>query len=243
MIKWLLGLLLVNILFFAFMQWGGTLTVDTDTPVVEADLNADKVKLIKDVLPVSAIAATSEEVSAVAASAVKASEPALILSADSSSVPKVIKQCAEWGEFSGSGLAQVQTELAALSLGGKLTQSTIEHDSGYWVFLPPVKKRAEVQHKIEQLKKLGVNDYFVVQEAGIWMNAISLGVFRTEKSAQKFLASMQEKGVHSAKVGERKSKLKFTQFFIKDMDAATADKIRNLEKDFPDNELKITDCN
>lgn len=243
MIKWLLGLLLVNILFFAFMQWGGTLTVDTDTPVVEADLNADKVKLIKDVLPVSAIAATSEEVSAVAASAVKASEPALIFSADSSSVPKVIKQCAEWGEFSGSGLAQVQTELAALSLGGKLTQSTIEHDSGYWVFLPPVKKRAEVQRKIEQLKKLGVNDYFVVQEAGIWMNAISLGVFRTEKSAQKFLASMQEKGVHSAKVGERKSKLKFTQFFIKDMDAATADKIRNLEKDFPDNELKITDCN
>lgn len=243
MIRWLLGLLLVNILLFAFMQWGGVLTVDTDIPVVEAELNAEKVKLIKDALPVSAAAVVSEEASVVAASAVTASEPALTLSADSSAVPKVIKQCAEWGEFSGSGLAQVQAELAALSLGERLTQSTIEHDSGFWVFLPPVKKRAEVQHKIEQLKKLGVNDYFVVQDTGVWMNAISLGVFRTEKSAQKFLASMQEKGVHSAKVGERKSKLKFTQFFIKELDAVTADKIRNLEKDFPDNELKITDCN
>ncbi|MDO8311930.1 MAG: hypothetical protein Q7T25_08320, partial [Sideroxyarcus sp.] len=61
--------------------------------------------------------------------------------------------------------------------------------------------------------------------------------------AQKFLISLRDKGVRSAKVGERMSKLKFTQFVMKDMDAATADKIRVLHKDFPDSDLKITDCN
>jgi hypothetical protein len=241
MVKWWIGfLLLVNMLLFAVMQWGGALTVDTDIPVVEAEFNADKIKLLSDVPAAPTVAMASE---VAVASAAKTSEPALLQSSNTNSASKAIRQCGEWGEFSGSGLAQVQTELAALSLSEKLTQNTIEHDSGFWVFLPPMKKRTDVQRKIEQLKQLGINDYFVVQDAGIWMNAISLGVFRTEKAAQKYLVSMQEKGVHSAKVGERKSKLKFTQFFFKDLDAVTADKIRNLQKDFPDNELKITDCN
>jgi hypothetical protein len=248
MVKWFVGLLLlVNILLFAVMQWGGALTVDKDIPVVQAEINPDKIKLLGGVAPasssVSATTVASEVVPAVAASAVIPAQTVSIPTSELGASPKAHKQCAEWGEFSGSGLALVQTALAELSLGDKLTQSTVEHDSGFWVFLPPVKKRAEVQHKIEQLKKLGVTDYFVVQETGVWMNAISLGVFRTEKSAQKYLASLRDKGVHSAKVGERKSKLKYTQFVLKDLDAATTDKVRNLQKDFPDNDLKIADCN
>ncbi len=244
MMKWFVGLLLlVNILLFVIMQWGGALTVDKDIPSVQAEISPDKIRLLSEVAPASALAVVSEVIPAAAASAAIPVQPASILTPELSPLPKAHMQCAEWGEFSGSGLAQVQTALAALTLGDNLTQSTVEHDSGFWVFLPPLKKRAEVQHKIEQLKKLGVTDYFVVQETGVWMNAISLGVFRTEKSAQKYLASLRDKGVHSAKVGERKSKLKYTQFVIKDLDAATADKIRNLQIDFPDNDLKMTDCN
>lgn len=244
MTKWLVGLLLlVNILFFAVMHWGAALTVDTDMPAVQAELSPDKIRLLSGVVPASPAAAASAVVPALAASAVTAFEPASILTPELISVPKEQKQCAEWGEFSGSGLAQVQTALAALPLGDNLTQRSVEHASGFWVFIAPLKNHAEVQRKIEQLQKRGVNDYFVVQENGAWPNAISLGVFRTEESAQKFLTSLRDKGVRSAKVGERMSRLKFTQFVMKDMDAATADKVRVLHKDFPDSDLKITDCN
>ncbi len=242
MTKWLVGLLLLaNILFFAAMRWGAMLTTDADVPMVQAEVSPDKIRLISDVMPASSVAAAATDAKPQAVSAVAASAPALIL--DPVLATKGRKQCMEWGEFSGSGLAQVQTALSALKLGDKETQRSVEHASGFWVYIPPLKNHAEVQRKIAQLKALGVNDHFVVQEEGEWLNAISLGVFRTEESAQKFLTGLRGKGVRTAKVGERKSKLRFTVFVLKDLDGAVADKIRALHKDFSDSELKITDCN
>ncbi len=242
MTKWVVGLLLLaNILFFAVMRWGAALTVDADVPMVQAEISPDKLRLLSEAVPVSTVAVAATDARPQAASAVAASAPALIL--DPLLAAKGRKQCMEWGEFSGSGLTQVQTALAALKLGDRETQRSVEHASGFWVYIPPLKNHAEVQRKIAQLKALGVNDHFVVQEEGPWLNAISLGVFRTEEAAQKFLAGLRAKGVRTAKVGERKSKLKFTVFVLKDMDAAMADKIRALQKDFSDSELKIADCN
>jgi ACT domain-containing protein len=87
-----------------------------------------------------------------------------------------------------------------------------------------------------------VKDYFVVQEKGKWLNAISLGVFKSNEAAQKYLEALHSKNVHSVKVGERKSKLKFTVFLIKDIDAGIKDKLNVLQKDFPDSELKVSAC-
>jgi hypothetical protein len=242
MTKWLIGLLLLaNIVFFAAMRWGGMLTTDTDVPSVQAEINRDKIRLLGDVATASSVAVAMVEAKPSAASSFPASAPAL--TSDQLPPAKARKQCTvEWGEFSGSGLTQVQTALAALKLGDRETQRTVEYASGFWVYIPPLKNHTEVQRKIGQLKALGINDYFVVHEEGTWLNAISLGVFRTEESAQRFLAGLRNKGVRTAKVGERKSKLKFTVFVLKDLDAAAADKIRTLQKNFPDSEQKISDC-
>ncbi|MDD5057885.1 MAG: SPOR domain-containing protein [Sideroxydans sp.] len=242
MTKWILGLLLLaNIVFFAVMRFGGTLTENPDIPVAQAEISPDKIRLASEVLPAVSGVAAIKPVSAVAAPALAASAPVIILSPVAVVSPK--KQCLEWGEFSGSGLVQAQTALDGLQLGDKLKPRTVEHASGFWVYIPPLKNHAEVLLKIKQLKQLGVNEHFVVQEDGAWLNAISLGVFRTEESAQKFLAGLRGKGVHSAKVGERKTTLKFTLFEIAGADAAIADKVRALQKNFPDSEIKIQDCN
>jgi hypothetical protein len=241
MTKWVLSLLLVvNIAFFAVMQWGGALTQDVEAVAAQAPLNADKIRLVSDVVPASSAVSAS---SAIISSNTVPFAPASILSSELASVPKTGKQCMEWGEFSGRGLADAQAGLATLKLGEKLSQRVVEHVGGFWVFMPPLKTSAEVQRKISQLKKLGVDDYFVVQEEGAWLNTISLGVFRTEDAAQKFHESLREKGVRSAKVGERMSKLKFTVFVLKDTDVATTEKIKALQKGFPDTELKSADCN
>lgn len=239
MTKWVLGLLLVmNIAFFALMRWGGVLTTDADVAVIQAPLNADKIRLLSEPPPTSSAVLA---MSAVAPALPFA--PASILTSELASVPKAVKSCLEWGEFSGRGLAEAQSSLAALKLGDKLSQRIVEHVSGFWVFIPPLKNSAEVQRKLLQLKKLGIEDHFVVQEEGEWQNTISLGVFRTEDAAQKFHESLREKGVRSAKVGERMSKLKFTVFILKDADAAVTDKLKALQKGFPDSELKSADCN
>lgn len=238
MTKWVLGILLaVNIGFFAVMQWGGALTKDVESVAAQAPLNMEKIRLVSDVAPASSV------IGVIASSNAVPFAPASILSSELASVPKAGRQCLEWGEFSGRGLSDAQAGLAALKLGDKLSQRIVEHVGGYWVFIPPLKTSADVQRKVAQLKKLGVEDYFVVQEEGAWLNTISLGVFRAEDAAQRFHESLREKGVRSAKVGERLSKLKFTVFVLKDADMAITEKVKALQKKFPDSELKSADCN
>ena len=243
MSRGLIGLLLLaNVGFFAYMQWGALLTTDANTTLVQAELNSDKIRMLSDVKPALTIAAASA-VPTVVDSAVVSTAPAFVLSPELSVPPKMQKQCLEWGEFSGSGLAQAKTAISALQLGERVSQREVEHASGFWVYIPPLKNHAAVQVKIKQLKKLGISDYFAVQEGGDWLNAISLGMFRTEEAAQKFLATLRTKGVRSAIVGERMVKLKFTLFVIKNLDSTAEEKIRLAQKDFPESEIKIADCN
>lgn len=243
--NWIWGLLLANAALFSWMRWGGMLTADPDTLPVQAALHADKIVLLKEVSPAQAESAPAVTLSeSVVASTEEVIEPvpAPRLS-DALANPPQIRQCLLWGEFSGKGLADARQKLSALNLGARLQTRSVEHASGYWVYMPPLKNQAEVQRKIGQLKNLGVNDYFVVQEAGEWQRAISLGVFRTEHAAENYLDSLRKQGVRTARVGERMSKLRFTRFVILEAEPEIESKVRALQQEFPDSELKMSDCN
>lgn len=267
--KWVIGLLLLNLAMFGWIRWGDVLTADSDAQSAQVSLNADKIRLLElSADPASATVSASGTVSTakpdttpgmtltLSPTSIPASAPISIplVSAPTSAIQtqtEAVKgaistqkpsSCTEWGEFSGSDLVRAQEALAMLKLGNDLSQRTVEQDHGYWVYIPPLKKRADLERKIEQLKQRGVKDYFVVQEKGAWLNAISLGMFKTEESAHKFLATLRAKDVRTAKVGERTSKLKFTVFVMKELDAGTEDKLKALQKEFPDSELKVSAC-
>lgn len=227
-------LLLVNLLFFAFMQWGGKLTGEA-VPGVQPELNAGKMRLLTEAaLPVSAAAVA--EVGLQLA-------PASGLAAVSQPVAAIEKSaCYEWGEFSGSDLEKAEQLLAGLKLGKSLNHRTVEYTHGYWVFIGPLKTRELVDKKLKQLKARGVSDFFVVQEPGQWQNAISLGVFKTEEAASKYLETLKPKGVRSALVGERESKLKFTVFALNQPAPDVLARLRAAHKDFPGSELKEAAC-
>ncbi len=262
MMRWFVVLLLlINILFFALMQWGGKLGREDSNAQPLAALNADKIKLLAQpvaaqtevpaVTPVPA-AAVAVAVPAVPA-VVPVSAPVAVASLHAAEKPKEkkneeekskpVKNCMEWGEFSGTDLARAENALAQMKLGDKLGQRTVEYTHGYWVYIPPFKTHAGRVKKIQQLKELGIADYFVVQEKGRWMNAISLGVFKTEEAANHYLGELGKKGVKSAKVGERASKLKFTVFVLKQMDAAGTTQLTALQKDYAGSEVKSVACN
>ena len=232
--KWLFGLLLaVNLVFFAYMQWGELLTGEHNNLPQQPALNAEKLKLL---------AAPPPEVRAPAPLPTVAPLP--------SSVPVVLQvqaasdtACLEWGEFSGGDLKRANSALAKLNLGDQLSQRQVEYVSGYWVYIPPPKTRAEINKKISLLKARGVADYFIVQEPGKWHNAISLGVFKTNEAAQKFVDKLAAKGIKTPVVGERKSKLKFTVFVLKKPDVAVIEKVAKLHKEFDGSELRSAVCN
>jgi hypothetical protein len=243
MTKWIVGLLLLaNLALLGWMRWGSMLTVDTDAVTMQAALNADKIKLL-------ALQSASSPASApapVSSGVPLTLSPVAAVSAPVAPAPTVLPKdanCAEWGEFSGDDLVRAQQALAALKLGDKLAQRSVEQDHGYWVYIPPMKKREQIEEKIAQLKEHGVKDYFVVQEKGRWHNAISLGVFKSNEAAQKFLDVLSAKEVGPLKLGVRKSKLRFTVFVIKELDEGMKDKLNTLQKGFADSELKVLACN
>ena len=264
MTKWIVGLLLLaNLALFGWMRWGSLLTEDTNSGMAQAELHPEQIKLLEN-LPPSSVAAASgvtpsltltlSPASMTATSApatphvpvpthlpTSAPRPASAPMAATLS-PKALN-CAEWGEFSGDDLTRAQQALSLMKLGDNLTQRSVEHNHGYWVYIPPLKKRVNVEKKIAQLKERGIKDYFVVQEKGKWFNAISLGVFRTPEAAQKYIEMLRGKDVRTAKLGERVSKLKYTVFVINDLDSGMLDKLNALQKEFPESELKLSACN
>ena len=153
------------------------------------------------------------------------------------------KSCMEWGEFSGSDLVRAGQALAEMKLGDHLSSRNVEYASGYWVYIPPLANKAAVNKKIEEIKALGVDDYFVMRESRKWNNAISLGVFKTEEAAKRYWALMKKKGIRSAQLGERKHKLKFTVYVLSQVDAALSARMAALQKEFVNSELKPVPCN
>lgn len=238
-------LLSANIIFFAVMQWGGSLTADEQAVQAQPALHEEQISLLNTpqsspvaTLPVSAPVATP--VSAPAATPV--AEPAQPAARPVQVTVKTDTQCLEWGDFSGTDLARATAALSALQLGDKLSQRQIEYNIGYWVYIPPIKDKAALAKKIAQLKARGVKEHFVVSEAGSWQNAISLGVFKTREAAQNFFDDLRTKGVRSAQVGERASKLKATIFVLNGLDAATGTGLAEMQKNFAGSELKKIPC-
>lgn len=230
-------LLLGNAIFFALMHWGKPLSTDEPAGPVQPALHEEKIRLLTApqsvpvaISPVSVPhAAPAPAQTPVAAPASPASRPDMLA-------------CMEWGDFSGADLTRSTAALSALQLGDKLSQRQIEHNIGYWVYIPPLKDKAAVNQKIAQLKARGIEEYFVVQDKGPWLNAISLGIFKTQETAQHFLDNLRTKDVRSAVTGERANNFNTTLFMLNGLDAGTVVKLTEMQKDFPGSELKNVPC-
>lgn len=236
-------LLLANISLFAWVRWAQPFLNQTPESAIQPPLNADQIRLLGfSAAPASANIPVSAPV---VVATPEIHEPPTSQSAPSSA-PVVSQQvqsaCLEWGEFSGTDLASATQDLASLSLGDNLAQREVEHAIGYWVYIPPLKSHADVKEKLAQLKKRGVTEHFVVQEKGKWQNTISLGVFKTQDTAARFLALLKSKGIKSAVMGERQTRLKFTVFVLRDPDQATLAKLAEWQNDFTDINMKTAPC-
>lgn len=220
------ALLLINVIFFSVMQWGGAWW-GKQVLHEQPSLHVEMINLAD--VPPSGTVGTALPSAARTSSA----QPETHMNG---------QICLVWGEFAGADLNRAIAALATLQLGNKLSQHQVEHSIGYWVYIPPLADRAAVNQKLAQLKALGIDEYFVVQEAGSWRNAISLGIFKTQEAAQHFLEGLSDKGVRTARVGERASKVKVTRFRLSGVSATDEAQMNVIKKDFADSELKNVPC-
>lgn len=150
--------------------------------------------------------------------------------------------CIEWGGFGAGEVARAQGALERIALGARARRVEVSVTAGYWVFIPSLRSQAAMERKVTELRKLGVNEYFPVLDPGRWQYAISLGVFRGEEGAARYLAQLRQKGVRSATVGEREQRVTQTGFLISDPTGEESAKLAELKNEFPGIELRAAEC-
>jgi hypothetical protein len=156
--------------------------------------------------------------------------------------PRPKPACLEWGTFGAGELKSAESALETLKLGERLTSHDVQLVGGFWVYIPPLKNKVEVDRKIAELERLGVKDYYAVEGQGPMKNAISLGIFRTEEAATGYLEGLQQKGVRSARAGNREHRVTQTAFVIRAPEVALTAKLAELRLQFPGTELRAVDC-
>jgi len=150
--------------------------------------------------------------------------------------------CIEWGSFGAGELARAQSALDRIALGARARRAQVGVIAGYWVYVPPLRSQAAMERKAAELRDLGVDEYFPILEPGRWRFAISLGVFRSEEGATRFLAQLRQMGVRSATVGEREQRVTQTAFLISEATDEESAKLADLRNEFPGSELRTVEC-
>lgn len=217
-----LALLLANLALYAWWRYG---VPDEAAPApLSRQIAPDKLKVVApaSLPPVSAVTKPP------AAAPTPPPPPADVLA------------CLEWGSFAIADAPRAEQALEPLGLGARLAQRRSEEHAGWWVFIPAQANRQGALRKAVELKQLGVEDYFVVQEEGAYRWALSLGVFRTEEAAQARLAALRGQGVRSARVGARETVVPKVWLQVKGVDAALQVRLKEIARQIEGSELK--DC-
>jgi hypothetical protein len=168
-----------------------------------------------------------------------------IISADearkmaNSSAPKP-QACLEWGSFPPQESERVQVLLAAMSPAPKFSARKIDETAGWWVFLPPQGSKAAADKKGTELKRLGVEEFFVINEDGPNKFAISLGVFKTEEAAKNYLETLSKQGVKTARATERETRVAKSILTFRDVDDSLRARLNDLKREFSGQDLR--DC-
>jgi hypothetical protein len=144
--------------------------------------------------------------------------------------------CVEWGPFDAAELAKVEAKLNSLSFGNRASRQSAQ-DTATTVFIPSLGSKERAEKKAEELKVLGVNDFYIIQDQSDLRWAISLGVFKSEEAAKQLLARLVSKGVRSAKLGTRTVAKDEVDLVFKGISASEKASLDNLKKEFPTQEL------
>jgi len=214
-------LLLANVVFLAYAWFGPGALAGGEGEIIGQQLEPNKIRLL-----------APEQVTALTRKAEPPKAPA--------PAPAASIACLEWGGFAEADAARARQALEPLGLGAKLTQRRQEDVSGYWVYIGPLASRQSAVQKAGELKRLGVEDYFIVSEDTKWRNAVSLGIFKTEDAAKARLAALRTKGVKSATVGARETQPGKNWLQVHDVSPAVAAKLGELKQAYPGSDVR--DC-
>src|SRR6478736_2664903 len=161
-------------------------------------------------------------------------------SVPSPTAPAAPATCLEWGKFLGVEHARIEAAMARRQLNHEAQRVAVGKKTGYWVYIPPLRNGDHAARKMGELGRLGLNNYYRVEDNGQWNNAVSMGFFDDEDEADDLLEELRRTGVRSAVMGKRS--LEQIKFVLRDPPQDVIEKMKALKAEFPGSELKTLEC-
>lgn len=206
-------LLLANAGLLAYQQgYFATLLPSGHEPArMSNQLNADKVRLVPPPAPAPAPAAVKQE---------------------------EVVACAEIGNFNPEEAKRFTAQLVALSLGERLSQRPVQEVASHMVYIPPLADKDAAEKKAGELRRMGINEFYIIQDNSDLRWSISLGVFKLEEAARAHLTNLSQKGVRSARIGQRSVASNAVVFQVRELDTTAKSALQKISADFPKQELR-----
>jgi hypothetical protein len=133
--------------------------------------------------------------------------------------PAAAADCVEIGNFGNDDAKRFAALLPGLGARVKVARRNVPEVASHIVYIPPQGSKEGAERKAGELRRLGINDFFIIQDDSSLRWGISLGVFKQEDAARAHLLSLRQKGVHSARLGERSVSANMTAFQLRGLDA------------------------
>lgn len=166
----------------------------------------------------------------------QAAAAAMGVSATSAAPNAAPLQCIEIGNFDVAEARRFDQQIAALAPGARLARRGVQEIERWIVYIPPLADKESAERKAAELRRLGVDDFYVFNDNSALRWGISLGVFKTAEAARAQMANLAQKGVRSAKVSPRPAAVSKTAYQLRDIDAAVLATIRQA---FPRQENRV----
>jgi hypothetical protein len=223
-------LLLANGALFAYHQgYLEKLISDGHEPNRAAkQFNADKVKLI----PVNAIPPAANSMTGTSSTTL------LAVAASDGEKQVAVLSCTEIGNFDAAEAKKFESRLATLSIGDKLTRHSAQEAARHMVFIPSQGSKDGADKKAGELRQFGVKDFYVIQDGTDMQWGISLGIFKNEEAARAHLTALNQKGVHSARLGHYNITSNKVAFQLRGLDVEARSNLEKIKADFPRQDMR-----
>jgi hypothetical protein len=202
-----LVLLLLNLLAFAFSRgWLGTPTPEGEPERLTNQLNPERIVLRPAEAP------RAEEAKPKPPEPAAAPEPSPAPVAAPANEAKAPAAKAANGQDEAcvalTGLTEAQADSLAQNLRAATAAVRATHETGtapssWWVHIPANGGKEAAERRVAELRSLGIEDLFIMQDPGPNQYAVSLGLFKSEAKAQQHLAMLQNKRVRTAAIAAR----------------------------------------
>jgi len=225
-------LALANLAFFAWQQgiFGGLPEAGREPERVNRQVEAERVHVLTQ-QEVQALRAKAKELPRETPTGAPASgsanAPGTIAAADLVGAP-----CVEVGDFTIENAGRVRQRLETVATGDRLIIRSVEAPGWFMVYVPPLKTRAEVDHRADELRKAGVKELLIIGDSSPMRYGIALGSFKDQDLANRHAADLQRRGIKDVRVTDKPSNVQVTRFQVRGVDAPLAEVLRAVQKEF-----------